>query len=235
MENLLDFLFTYADQDSLFDKEGNCVLDQPIFTEALDAYASIYWNGWTSKDSVTNGFKEMVAEFGSGTSMYISHNSSSLAEHKKNLGEGNFINIFGPANKNGNVVTKNLSFTGFAVTKKAKNPEGAIEFVKFLANSENQSYLCEKEGRVPANEMVYKKDWYQNDKYMKVYTELLNSDHVKFITHPVWLSGWGDFKAKYQEPDLQAVILKDKTSKEVLASWAAYLTKLQKEYLNSNK
>lgn len=235
MENLLDFLFTYADQDSLFDKDGNCVLDQPIFTEALDAYASIYWNGWTSKDSVTNGFKEMVAEFGSGTSMYISHNSSSLAEHKKNLGEGNFINVFGPANKNGNVVTKNLTFTGFAVTKKAKNPEGAVEFVKFLANSENQSYLCEKEGRVPANEMVYKKDWYQNDKYMKVYTELLNSDHVKFITHPVWLSGWGDFKAKYQEPDLQAVILKDKTSKEVLKSWAAYLTKLQKEYLNSNK
>lgn len=235
MENLLDFLFTYADQDSLFDKDGNCVLNQAIFTEALDAYASIYWNGWTSKDSVANGFKEMVAEFGSGTSMYMSHNSSSLAEHKKNLGEGNFINAFGPANKNGKVVTKNLTFTGFAVTQKAKNQKGAIEFMKFLSTAENESYLCEKEGRVPANQLVYKEEWYQNDKYMKIYTELLSSDNVKFITHPVWLSGWSGFKTKYQEPDLQAVLLKEKTSKEVLASWADYLTKLQKEYLSSNK
>lgn len=235
MENLLDFIFTYADQDSLFDNEGNCVLNQPIFAEALDAYASIYWNEWTSKDSVTNGFKEMVAEFGSGTSMYISHNSSSLAEHKKNLGEGNFINIFGPANKNGNIVTKNLTFTGFAVTQKANNQKGAIELTKFLATSENESYLCEKEGRIPANEMVYKQEWYQKDKYMEVYTDLLSSDKVKFISHPVWLSGWGGFKTQYQEPDLQAVLLKEKTSKEVLESWAEYLTKLQKEYLNANK
>ncbi len=108
MENLFDFIFTYADQDNLFDEEGNCVLSQPVFAEALDLYAGIYWNGWTSKDSVTNGFKEMVAEFGSKTSMYISHNSSSLAEHKKNLGEGNFANVIAPANAQGNVVTKNL-------------------------------------------------------------------------------------------------------------------------------
>lgn len=235
MENLLDFMFTYADQSSLFDEDGNCVLNQPIFTEALDAYASIYWNGWTSKDSVANGFKEMVAEFGSGTSMYISHNSSSLAEHNKNLGEGNFMNVFAPANKNGTVVSKNLSFLGFAVTQKAKNQEGAIEFMKFLATAENESYLCEKEGRVPANQLVYNEEWYQKDKYMQVYAELLKSDNVKFITHPVWLAGWGGFKTKYQEPDLQAVLLKEKTSKEVLAKWAEYLTKLQKEYLNSNK
>ena len=231
MENMFDFIFTYADQDSLFDEEGNCVLSQPIFAEALDKYASIYWNGWTSKDSVTNGFKEMVAEFGSGTSMYISHNSSSLAEHKKNLGEGNFMNVIAPANSNGNVVTKDLSFTGYSVMNNAKNVEGAIAFIEYLVSAEGASYLCEQEGRVPINDLIYEEEWYKNDEYNKVYQEMLTADNVKFLPHAIWLTQWNEFRSKYQEPGFQAVLMKERTSEEVLKEWADYLTDAQKEYL----
>lgn len=235
MENMFEFMFTYADQDSLFDEEGSCVLSQPIFAEALDKYASIYWNGWTSKDSVTNGFKEIVAEFGSGTSMYLSHNASSLAEHKKNLGEGNFSNVITAANKNGNVVTKDLSFVGYSVMKNAKNKEGAIAFIEYLVSGEGASYLCEKEGRVPINDLIYDDEWYKNDPYNKVYQEILQSDNVKFLTHAIWLPQWNEFRSKYQEPGFQAVLLKEKTSETVLKEWADYLTTAQKEYLEANK
>lgn len=235
MENLFDYIFTYADQDSMFDEEGNCVLSQPVFAEAMDQYASIYWNGWTSKDSVTNSFKEMVAEFGSKTSMYISHNSSSLAEHKKNLGEGNFENVIAPANKEGNVVTKNLSFTGYSVMENAKNKEGAIAFIEFLVSCEGASYLCEQEGRVPINSLIYEEEWYKNDPYNNVYRELMEAENVKFLTHPVWLTQWNEFRSKYQEPGFQAVLLKEKTSEEVLKEWADYLSAAQKEYLEANK
>ncbi|HIU76774.1 MAG TPA: sugar ABC transporter substrate-binding protein [Candidatus Pelethocola excrementipullorum] len=235
MENLFDFIFTYADQDSLFDEEGNCVLTEPVFAEAMDLYASIYWNGWTSKDSVTNSFKEMVAEFGSKTSMYISHNSSSLAEHKKNLGDGNFENVIAPANNNGNVVTKNLSFTGYSVMEDAKNKEGAIAFIEYLVSAEGASYLCEQEGRVPINNLIYEEEWYKNDPYNGVYRELMEADNVKFITHPVWLTQWNEFRSKYQEPGFQAVLLKEKTSEQVLNEWAEYLSAAQKEYLEANK
>lgn len=235
MENLFDYIFTYADQDSMFDEEGNCVLSQPVFAEAMDQYASIYWNGWTSKDSVTNSFKEMVAEFGSKTSMYISHNSSSLAEHKKNLGEGNFENVIAPANKEGNVVTKNLSFTGYSVMENAKNKEGAIAFIEYLVSCEGASYLCEQEGRVPINSLIYEEEWYKNDPYNNVYRELMEAENVKFLTHPVWLTQWNEFRSKYQEPGFQAVLLKEKTSEEVLKEWADYLSAAQKEYLEANK
>lgn len=231
MENLFDFIFTYADQDKLFDEEGNCVLSEPIFAEAMDLYASIYWNGWTSKDSVTNDFKAMVAEFGSKTSMYISHNSSSLAEHKKNLGEGNFMNVIAPANSNGNVVTKDLSWTGYGIMNNAKNKEGAAALMEYLISSEGASYVCEQEGRVPINDLIYEEDWYKNDPYMKVYEEMLEADNVKFITHATWLPEWNEFRSKYQEPGLQAVLMKEKTSKEVLTEWAEYLTTAQKAYL----
>lgn len=233
MENLFDFIFTYADQDSIFDEEGNCVLSQPIFAEAMDKYASIYWNGQTSKDSVTNGFKEMVAELGSGTCMYISHNSSSLAEHKKNLGEGNFANVLAPKNENGNIVTKDLTFTGYSVLKGAKNPDGAKAFIEYLTSGEGASYLCEQEGRIPINELVYEEDWYKNDVYNKVYQDMLQADNVKFLTHAVWLTEWNEFRSKYQEPGLQAVLMQEKTSEEVLNEWAEYLTTAQKAYLEA--
>lgn len=235
MENMFDFIFTYANEYSLFDEEGNCVLNNGKFEAALDAYAGIYWNGWTSKDSVTNGFKEMVAEFGSGTSMYMNHNSSSLAEHQKNLGDGNFMNVLSPANSEGIAVTKDLSFTGYSLFNSANNADGGMEFAKFLVSQEAASYLCQAEGRIPINELIYEEDWYKGDAYMQVYKGILEDPNVRFLTHAIWLPQWNEFRSKLQEPGFQAVLLKEKTSAEVLNEWAEYLTAAQQEYLTSNQ
>ena len=234
LENLLDFILTYAGDSRLFDDEGNCLLNSDKCVEGLEKYASIYWNNWTSKDSVTNSFKEMVAEFGAGTSMFINHNSSSLPNHKTNLGEGNFLNVAGPANdETGVICTKGLSFMGFAVMSGAKNPEGATEFVKYMGSADAESYLCQMEGRIPVNTGVYDDEWYQQDPYIKVYGEIMASDKTQYITHPIWLPTWNEFRSRVEEPALQAVLLKEKTAKEALDEMATYLTKAQKEYLAS--
>lgn len=235
LDNMLDFIFTYANQDQLFDEDGNCVLSDPIFTEALEAYASIYWNGWTSKDSVSNSYKEMVAEFGSGTAMGIANNSSALAENINNLGEGNFTNALAPANKEGVVVTKDVPFLGYTVFEGAKNREGGVKFLEFLVSHDAVSYFCEKDGRVPVNDLVYEDEWYQDNTYMPVYEEMMSSKDVKFLARPLWLPEWNEFLTKVQEPGLQAVLLKEKTAEEVLQEWAEYLTAAQKGYLESTK
>ena len=234
MENMLDFILTYAGDSRIFDEEGNCLLNSEGSVAGLEAYASIYWNNWTSKDSVTNGFKEMVAEFGAGTSMYLSHNSSSLPNHKANLGEGNFMNVMAPANdETGIVCTKDLSFFGLAVMKDAQNIEGAVAFVEFMASENAASYLCEHEGRIPINSNVYDDEWYVNDPYIKVYSSIMANPNVQYITHPIWLPTWSEFKTRVQEPGLQAVMLKERTAKDVLDEMAEYLTAAQKEYLAS--
>lgn len=88
---------------------------------------------------------------------------------------------------------------------------------------------------MPVNDLVYEDEWYQNDAYMSVYEEIMNSENVKFLARPLWLPQWNEFLTKVQEPDLQAVLLKEKTSEEVLQGWAEYLTAAQKEYLESNQ
>jgi multiple sugar transport system substrate-binding protein len=122
---------------------------------------------------------------------------------------------------------------GFAVMSGAKNPEGATEFVKYMGSADAESYLCQMEGRIPVNTGVYDDGWYLEDPYIKVYGEIMASDKTRYITHPIWLPTWNEFRSRVEEPALQAVLLKEKTAKEALDEMATYLTKAQKEYLAS--
>ncbi len=235
LENLWDFIFTYAGTNVIFDAKGNCKINSEKFVKGLELYASLYWNGWVAKDSITNSFKEMVSEYGAGTSMYIYHNSSSLPEHLKNLGEGNFMSAPQLVGPDGIRVTKAPSFCGPVIFKSSKHKNAAWKFISYLASTEASSYICEKEGRVPVNSGVYDDDWYKQNPYLTTYADVLKDANTKNLVHPQWLPQWSEFRAKIQEPDLQAVLLRKKTPKEVLDNWAALLTQYQKEYLKSVK
>lgn len=235
IDNLWTFIFSYAGTDKVFDASGNCKMNGAKFVKGLELYASIYWNGWTSRDSITNSFKEMVMEFGSGTSMYIYHNSSSEPEHIKNLGASNVMNTFHPAGPAGISVAKAPTFSGPAIFKASKHKDAAWKFISYLASAEGASYLCEKEGRLPVNSGVYSDEWYEKDPFLKMYRDIAKNSKMKFAIEPVWLPQWLEFRSKVQEPDFQAVLLKKKTPKEALDRWASLLTQYQKEYLASTK
>ena len=232
-ENIFDWIFTYAGVDHLFEEDGTCVLSDPIFAEALDKYASIYWNGWTSPDSLTNGFTEMVAEFGSGTAMFIMHNSSSLGQHMANLGEGNFLNVKPLANADGKIVTKGLSGVGLAIINTTEKEEAAEAFIEFAASAESDEYICKSEGRIPLNELVYESEWFAGDPYNAVYSDMTTDENISWLTFPMWLSEYGDFQSTYVFPGWQSVLLKERTSEEVLNEWAEFLTTAQQNYLAS--
>jgi multiple sugar transport system substrate-binding protein len=235
IDNLWTFLFSYAGTDQVFDAAGNCMINGPKFVKGLETYASIYWNGWTSKSSITNSFKEMVSEFGSETSMYIYHNSSSAPEHLKNLGDGNVMNAFHLTGPDGISVAKAPGFNGPGLFKTSKNKDAAWKLMTYLASAEGASYLCENEGRLPVNNGVKNYSWYRQDPFMKVYSEVAKSSKMKFADQPTWLPKWLEFRSKIQEPDFQAVLLKKKTPQEVLDRWAEILTQYQKEYLSTIK
>ena len=230
-ENLFDFIFSYAGVDHLFEEDGTCVLSNPKFAEAFDKYASIYWNGWTSPDALTNGFTEMVAEFGSGTAMFIMHNSSSLGQHKANLGDGNFTNVKPLAGEDGMIVTKALSYVGMAMLNASQKKEAAAKFIEFATNHESLEEICASEGRIPANSLVHESEWYKSDPINAVYTEMTEDANIHYLTYPFWLTMFSDFQSNYIYPGLQAVLMKDRTSEEVLNEWAEILTEAQQEYL----
>lgn len=204
-ENLFMFLLSYAGVTEFFNEDGTSTLNDPQIAAGLDVYANLYKDGLVSVDGISNGFKEMVAEFGSGTAKYMMHNSSSVAENEKNLGAAAF--------------------------KGTGHPAAALLFVEYLASAEGAGYADVTEGRVPVNTGVYEQEWYDKNQYYKVYARFAGQG-VRFAEFPVWLDGYNEYAKTNIVADFQAVLHEDKDAKTVCEGWTEDLTEMQKEYLS---
>ncbi|MBQ9263622.1 MAG: extracellular solute-binding protein [Clostridia bacterium] len=230
-DNLIGFIFTYADNGGeYFDENGKCVLSQPKFVEGLELYASLYKNGWVSGDSVNNNYNEMVAEFGAGTSMMIMHNSSSRANHEKNLGIGNFSAARPLANdESGNFYTSSIQPTLFAICKtKGEDGDysGAAKLVEYLTSAEYVVWQSLHFGRIPVNSKAYDQAYDElvaNDPFLVLYNELINDPHYKQAQNPYYLPGWFNFVNTELTNGFQAILTGEKTAQQVTEEWCAYL------------
>ena len=232
--NTLTWLVNYTgiigEDNSLYNEDGTSIFRDPAFAKALDAYASIYKNNWCSQDSITANYKEMVAEFGTGTSMYIQHDSSSVVEHSKNLGDGNFMNALPVANDETGVrFVLALDPIGAAVSSKSENKEAAFKLVSYMSSKEGISFLAENIGKLPANKEVYEEEWFKNDPYMTMYPELLSDPSVEYYNTPIYLEGWKKFQSMVSD-DFQAILMGKATSEDTLKTWADTLEQWYAEY-----
>lgn len=235
-DNLLAWLFTYTDgagyDGSYFDENNQCILNKPEFAEAMDAYANIYKNHWVSGDCVNNGFNEMVAEFGSGTAMYIMHNSSSRNRHEDNLGAGNYGVTKSLYNDEGRYFNSALQSLLYAISKKeGSDYAGAYELCKFLTSEEVLSSQCELIGNVPVNMDCYEAEWFKNDECMPLYQEIVQDPNHVSIQNPYWLPEYSAFINGQMTSDFQAVLMGDMTAQDALNGWAEVLTQYQADYL----
>lgn len=230
-ENLFMFILSYGGEKAFFNEDGTSTLNNPKVVEGLDFYANLYKDGLVSHDAISNGYREMVAEFGAGTAQYIMHNSSSVSEHTKNLGEGNFLPIRPLEGEDGIAVCKAPTFMGSVVFKNTEHPEEAVLFAEYLASAEGAGYVDRNEGRVPVNTGIYDQDWYKENPYFQIYAEFENDPNLVFAQFPIYLDGYAEYASNDIVADLQAVMMGDKTAQEACDKWAADLTRLQQEWM----
>lgn len=236
--NTLSFIITDADilgvDKTFFNEDGTAIFRDPKFVTALDKYVSIYKNSWCSKDSITAGYKEMVAEFGAGISMYIFHNSSSVVEHGVNLGEGNFMNAAPPANDiSGNKYIMASGANGVSVSSATENMDAAMRLATYFAESSAVSNISENIGKIPANKIVYEEDWFTSNPYMSLYSELMADNSVIYYDTPAYLPEWKEFQTMISD-DLQAIMLDKDTSENVLIKWSDNLEQWEATYQEAN-
>ena len=236
-DSMLAWLFTYTDgagyNGSWFDENGKCILRDARFVEAMDKYADIYRNGWVSGDSVNNNFSEVVAEFGSGVSMYIVHNSSSDSTHRKNLGEGNYASARVLGNEEGRYFASGLQPNVYCVTNKGADNDytGALELISQLIGAKYNGMLCEQVGRVPCNSEVEEQEWYKNNPNMMLYASYLTDPNYVQILNPYWLTDFSTMITNDMTADFQAVLLGDMTAEQCMTGWADRIDEYQAEYL----
>lgn len=236
-DSLVAWLWTYTDglgyEGSWFDENGKCILGAPEFAEALDVYANIYKNNWVSGDSINNNYDQIIAEFGSGVSMYIVHNSSSESTHRSNLGEGNFAAARVLANDKGRYFASGLQPNVFCIPNQGDDHDytGAIWLMDLLLSEEVDGGLCENLGRVPCNTLIEKQDWYANDTEMMLYASYLADENYVQINHPYWLPDFSTFITDDMTADFQAVLMNEMSAQDCVSKWAETIDEYQAEYL----
>lgn len=236
---MLAWLFTYTDglgyDGSWFNEEGKCILSDPLFAEALDAYASVYKNGWVSGDTVNNNYAEIVAEFGSGVSMYIVHNSSSEKSHLQNLGEGNYAPARVLANDEGRYYASGLQPNVFCLTEQGEDHDytGALALLNELLSTDVNGGMCQAVGRVPCNSAVTEQDWYKSSPNMMLAASYLSDPNYKQILNPYWLSDFSNMITTDMTADFQALLMGEMTAEECVTKWAETIDEYQAEYLAS--
>ena len=235
-DSLVAWLWTWTDGlgygGSWFDENGKCILRDPAFAEALDAYANIYKNHWVSGDSVNNNFDQIVAEFGSGVSAYIVHNSSSEVTHRQNLGDGNFAAARVLANDQGHYFASGLQPNVYCVTNQGDDHDytGAIWLLNELISADCTGGLCEKVGRVPCNTLVYEQPWFATDTEMLLYMSYLSDENYYQIQNPYWLPEFSAFITNDMTADFQAVMMGDMAAQDCVNSWADKIDSYQAAY-----
>ncbi len=228
------FLISYIGADSYFDENGQCIIDSPEGIEGMKRFVGMY-NKYTPESDITNGYKEMVAVFGSGTAASVMHNLTSLPMHKENLGDGNFSTYTFPKAKNGKQVVCMCAVAGtagYSIFKSSKNPDAAWDLIDFLINRENNYKWCSTLGVLPINKGVLEEDLFTNDLIFRNAKEVLENENITITLSPLYLSDFDAIHVNLLEPAFQEVLTGKKSAEEFLHEWAEAFEKAEQEFRN---
>ena len=145
---LLSAMYGYSGITDFFDADGSSTIADPKNVEAIEKIAALYGTQ-TSKADVTNGYKEMCAEFDGGTAAMMLHNLGSYSDHLKALGADKFAAAGVPAAADGTRTLIANAADGFAVFNASEHKAEAKKFLEFMLSKESNSYWNENVGQLP--------------------------------------------------------------------------------------
>lgn len=228
------YLVSYVGAESYFDENGNCVLNSPKAAEGLKRFVKLYKNN-TPESDIVNGYRQMVAVFGSGTAASVMHNLTSMPMHRENLGEGNFANYILPPSDNGNHVINMCgvaSTAGFSIFKSSKNPDSAWDFIKFMINQENMQRWSKTLGVLPVHKGILEESWFNEDENFAYAKDVFMNDDIIITLSPLHLPDYDAIHLNILEPGFQELLLGKKTAESFLQDWAEAFEKANQEFLN---
>jgi multiple sugar transport system substrate-binding protein len=202
-------------------KDGKVVINSKEAVEGFEWYIDLLRKHKVTPPSApTDAYRQIVEGFGRGvTSMYL-HNSGSVEEQKKFVGEPNFATLpipIGPAKKR---ATFYFSET-LTMLKAAKNKEGAWKFMTFLMDDEPHFDYCKTLGLLPTRQALAERPHYKHPGYRG----FVNSFPFSIVSPYLAYAGWGGKLDSEGVPLFQQAMVGKISPKECLDKFAEVLTK----------
>lgn len=230
---LQEYLYSYSGISEPFTKDGKSTINDPKNLEALQKLVAIYKN-YTPESDISNGMKEMVAAFDSGTVAIIQHNLGSYTQHKQALGDDKFAMFVAPKAANGKRVVAGVTpFLCYSIMKLSKNQDASWTFLSYLCSKDAQNYFNQNIGQVPTNITLGNEKWVTDSQHISlaIKTEK-DSSCVSFPT-PLYLPDYQSIQDSIVLPGFQAVLAGKESPKDLLDQWANAMTKDEAEYQSS--
>jgi multiple sugar transport system substrate-binding protein len=202
-------------------KDGKVVINSPESVSGFEWYIELIRKHKVTPPSVaTDGYRQIVEGFGRGvTSMYL-HNSGSVEEQKKFVGEPNFATLpmpLGPAKKR---ATFYFSET-LTMFKGAKNKEGSWKFFTWLMDDEPHYHYCKTLGLLPTRQAIADRPPFSEP----AYSGFTKSFPFSMVSPYLAYAGWGGKLDSEGVPLVQQAMLGKISPKECLDKLAEVLTK----------
>ncbi|MBI2002550.1 MAG: sugar ABC transporter substrate-binding protein [candidate division NC10 bacterium] len=202
-------------------KDGKVVINSPESVRAFEWYIDLIRKHKITPPSVaTDGYRQIVEGFGRGvTSMYL-HNSGSVEEQKKFVGEPNFATLplpLGPAKKRASFYFSET----LTMFKAAKNKEGAWKFMTWLMDDEPNYDYAKTLGLLPTRQALADRPHYKHPGYQG----FVKSFPFSIVSPYLAYAGWGGKLDSEGVPLVQQAMLGKISPKECLDKLAEVLTR----------
>ncbi|MFD0676081.1 MULTISPECIES: ABC transporter substrate-binding protein [unclassified Paenibacillus] len=228
INQLTTVMYSYSAIPNYFDQNGKSTVNDPKNVEFLKKYVALYKKNTPTSD-ITNGYKEMVAEFGSGATAIMQHNFGSYNDNVKAVGEDKLAGVLLPKSPDGKQVVITQP-NGYSIFKNTKHPEEAFKLLSFLASSEMQTYWNQNIGQMPTNQDSMTSDYVKNAKHLQEGSKILADSNTKVLDVPVYLPDYAGLVTQQLEPNFQKVLSGSMTSEEFLNGWAKSIEKSKQDY-----
>ena len=202
-------------------KDGKVVINSPEAVSAFEWYIDLIRKlKVTPPSAPTDAYRQIVEGFGRGvTSMYL-HNSGSIEEQKKFVGEPNFATLpipVGPAKKRASFFFSET----LTMFKGGKNKDGAWKFLSWMMDDEQHYQYCKTLGLLPTRQNLSERPPYTEPAYAGFVKSIPFSIVSPYLAYP----SWGGKLDSEGVPMFQQAFVGQITPKQCLDKFAEMLTK----------
>ncbi len=123
---------------------------------------------------------------------------------------------------------------GLSMNSESKNKDAVWKVISLYLSEEANTKYCKLYGEIPANLDSVNDPFFKDSPYMSVGVDIESNDNVKFNDTPYYLPTYSNIQSD-MESNIQAVMSKEMTPKELLNGWAEALEEANKDFKESVK
>jgi multiple sugar transport system substrate-binding protein len=212
--------------------DSKSIMDDPRAPQLWENWMSIYTKGYSPKDSINWGFKEMVNGFSSGQSGTLIQTPEVIKTLNETMDKNTWTVLPFPVKKDAKIHAFNWGPTAsYSISANAKNPDLAWSLIEFISSPENNLEYSKAFNVFPNSKSALSNKYFQEGA-LKGYSDTLLDPKIKYTFGQFALTEWGGFSSETMKVQMQNYLSGKSTTQasvKVMQDWFAEQYKKEKK------